>query len=109
MQLAFKNLYDQWEYNRRMQKEQSATWKEYNTQKKAGQKKRNMQRFQLNEVQHEKSAAQKNWRSERVQYENRATWMQHKKWNTIKYYRKNFKEKQHENSAIWEKSNMELG
>ena len=91
-----------------MQKEQFATWKEYNT-KKVGQKKCNMQRLQLNEVQHEKSAAQKNSSSERLQYENCATWMQHKKWNTIKYYRKNFKEKQHENSAIWEKSNMELG
>ena len=78
------------------------------TQIKAGQKKCNMQRLQLNEVQHEKSAAQKTWSSERVQYENRATWMQHKKWNTIKYYRRNFKENQHENSAIWKKSIMEL-
>ena len=78
------------------------------TQKKVGQKKCNMQRLQLNEVQHEKSAAQKNSSSERLQYENCATWMQHKKWNTIKYYRKNFKEKQHENSAIWKKTNMEL-
>ena len=54
----------------------------------------------MKRVQHRKTEA--------VQYENRATWMQHKKWNTIKYYRKNFKEKKHENSAIWKKTNMEL-